>query len=241
MQPCRCRRWAASSSLPPPLSAAWSRAGRAASKAAAAAGAQQLLRFLRPGHDLGVEADPVAVEPLPEPGALDRGAQPRDHPGAAVRVAEEGAPGAGVDHPGLLRFEREQRAREHVRLDVHHDEVLSPSERVAGMPDSRLRPAGGLHHYVDVGARREGEGVVGERGLGDEGVAPPGGAAGGSSAVRRKIGDCGDPQAGGSRNLTQEHRAELASTDEPDPHRLRCVGPPEKVRVKVHGEMASLE
>ena len=173
----------------------------------------------------------------------------RDHvePGAARpldELAGEGGlvpVGHRVDHPGRVRFDREQRAGEHVRLDVHHDDVPARSERAASMTDARLGAAGGLHHHVDVGARHEGEGVVGEGGVRDEGVAPAGGAAGGPSAVRLEVRDGGDPKAGGRRGLGEEHRPELAGADEPDPHRIRCVGPLEKVRVEVHDSAKSVE
>ena len=176
--------------------------------------ARQVLGALAGGDDV----EPAAARPLHELAGKGR----------LVAV------GHRVHDPGPFRFEREQRTGEHVRLDVHHDDVLSGRERAARMPDARVRPPGGFHHHVHVGARRESEGVVGERGIRDEGIAPAGGAAGGLRAVRIQVGDRGDPQAGSRGSLTQEHRPELAGPDKSDPYRLRRVGLPEKVRVEVH-------
>ena len=168
-----------------------------------------------------------------EPGA----ARPVDQLAGEGRLVPVGH---RVDHPGPLRLESEQRASEDVRLDVHHHDVLGRGERGAGMADPRLGPSGGFHDHVDIGARRKRGGVVGEGRFGDEGVAPAGGAAGGPGPIGLQVGDRGDPQPGGGRSLAEEHRAELAGPDEPDPHRLRRLGPPEKIHVQVHDGMVSM-
>ena len=168
-------------------------------------------------------------------------------PGAARPLDELAGEGRLVpvrhreDHPGPFRFAREQRPGEHVRLDVHHDDVLAGRERGAGMADAGFRPAGGFHHHVDVGPRRERRPVVGEGGVRHEALAPADGTARGPGTVRFEVGNCGDPQSGGGGSLGEEHRAELAGADEPDSHRPRCVRPPEKIRMEIHAAFAPFQ
>ena len=144
------------------------------------------------------------------------------------------AVGHGVDDPRIARLRREQRTREHVGLDVDHHDVPAGRERGAGVGDPGRGVAGGLHHHVDVVGSHRVEGVVGEPGAGEEGVAPARGAACGAGAVRIEVGDDAHLEPARRGHLGEEHRAELAGPHEPDPHRAGGRGAFAKEPVDVH-------
>src|SRR5262245_5116422 len=62
--------------------------------------AYQLLRLRRPGHQLAVEADPVALELLPDAGGVERPRDAVEERRARGVVGEERPPGPGVDRAG---------------------------------------------------------------------------------------------------------------------------------------------
>ena len=86
------------------------------------------------------------------------GARPVHHLGGQRRLV---AIGQRIDHAGLARFFREQRPRQHVGLDIDHDDVLAGGNRGAGVADADRGIAGGFHDHFDVaaGCRRA---IVGE-------------------------------------------------------------------------------
>lgn len=73
--------------------------------------AEEVAGLERPGHELGVEAEPLARERFEEAGGLAGGGDPGDERGLAGGVAEEGPAGAGVDDPLLAVFDPEAAGR----------------------------------------------------------------------------------------------------------------------------------
>ena len=145
------------------------------------------------------------------------------------------AVGHGVDDAGVAGFRRQQRPGQHVGLDVHHHDVLAARECGAGVGDAGRGVARRFHHDVHVGGARRVQRIVGESRAGEEGVAPADGAAGGAGAVRIEVRDHAHFESGRRGRLAQEHRAELAGADEPDPHRPCRRGALAKLLVDVHG------
>jgi hypothetical protein len=87
------------------------------------------------------------------------------------------------------------------------------------MDDAGRRTAGRLDDNLDIGigaglhARRD------EPGAGNEGRIPSDRAAGVARPFGVEVGDNGDLDPWHGRHLIEEHRTELAGTDQPDPHR----------------------
>ena len=77
------------------------------------------------------------------------GAGPVHHLGGQRRLV---AIGQRIDHAGLARFFREQRPRQHVGLDIDHDDMLAGRDRGAGVADADRGIAGGFHDHFDVAA-----------------------------------------------------------------------------------------
>ncbi len=73
------------------------------------------------------------------------GARPVDHLRRQRRLV---AIGERIDHARLARLLGEQRTRQHVGLDIDHDDVLAGRDRGARMLDADRRIAGRLHHHI---------------------------------------------------------------------------------------------
>ena len=154
--------------------------------------------------------------------------------------------GEGIDDPGLRRPAGDERAGQRVGLDVdHHDVALVPAagERVA---DAGARMARRLDDHLDPVGGDQPFRVVGEEGralaqrLGDapravalRGPVDPGER--GPCPLRIEVGDADDVQPRRARRLRQEHRAELAGPDHPDPHRIPGRRPRGELVVQAHG------
>ena len=144
-------------------------------------------------------------------------ARPVHHLGGQRRLV---AIGQRIDHAGLARLLRQQRARQHVGLDIDHDDMLARRDRRAGMPDADGGIAGGLHHDVHRAAGDRARAVVGERRPRDPRLIPADGAARLAGAVAVEIDDDGHLQPRRVRHLRQEHRAEFAGADQRDANRF---------------------
>ena len=149
--------------------------------------------------------------------AKTRGARPVDHLGGQRRLI---AIGQRIDHAGLARFLGEQRARQHVGLDIDHHDMLAGRNRRAGMPDADGGIAGRFHHHVHRAAGDRAHAIVGEGGSCDPRLIPADGAAGLARAVAVEIDDQRHLEPRRVRHLRQEHRAELAGADQRDANRL---------------------
>ena len=149
------------------------------------------------------------------------------------------AVGHGVDDPGVARLRRQQRSCQHVGFHVHHHDVLAGREGGAGVGDAGRRVACRLHDHIDVIGAHYIQRIVGERRAGGKFVAPTHGAARGPRSVRIEIRDHAhlDPDRRG--RLAEEHRAELAGADEPDPHRPGGGGTLAELIVDVHRDQAA--
>ena len=140
------------------------------------------------------------------------GAGPVHHLGGQRRLV---AIGQRIDHAGPARFFRKQRPRQHVGLDIDHDDVLAGGNRSAGVADADRGIAGGFHDHLDVAAGC-GRAIVGEFRRRYACVIPADGAAGVARALRIEIDDHRHFEPRRMRHLRQEHRAELAGADQGD-------------------------
>ena len=75
----------------------------------------------RPGHQFGIEAQPVGLKALPQPAPAGGVGDPRDQGRLKRIVGKEAAAGAGVDHPRLAVFDTEATPRR-FRIACHHDD-----------------------------------------------------------------------------------------------------------------------
>ena len=160
------------------------------------------------------------------------GAGPVHHLGGQRRLV---AIGQRIDHAGLARFLREQRPRQHVGLDIDHDDMLAGRDRGAGMPDADRGIAGGFHDHVHRAAGDGARAVVGEGGRCDPRLVPADGAAGLAGAVAVEIDDHRHLQPRRVRHLRQKHRAEFAGADQRDANRFAGSAAGVEEVMKVHG------
>ncbi len=145
------------------------------------------------------------------------GARPVDHLGGQRRLV---AIGERIDHARLPCFLGEQRARQHVGLDIDHHDMLARRDRSARVLDADGRIAGRFNDDIHRAARNGACAVIGEDGGRDPLGAPAHGAAGFARTVAIDIDDDGHLQPRRVRHLRQKHRAELAGTDQRDTDRL---------------------
>jgi hypothetical protein len=85
------------------------------------------------------------------------------------------------------------------------------------MADAGERVAGRLDHHLDVRIGDQCGAVLDEAGAPDALVVPADGAAGGFRPRRVEVGDGHHVEVRRTRDLGEEHRAELAGADEADP------------------------
>ena len=71
--------------------------------------------------------------------------------------------GHGVDHTRLPRPLREQRPGQHVRLHVHHDDVLAVRDRRQRVPQPGGGMAGAFHHHLDARLRHQRHRILDQR------------------------------------------------------------------------------
>ncbi len=140
------------------------------------------------------------------------GARPVDHLRRQRRLV---AIGQRIDHAGLARLFRQQRPRQHVGLDIDHDDMLAGGDRRARMADADGGIAGRLHHHLDIARHRLGA-VGDEFRRRDPRIVPADGAAGVFRALRIEVDDHGHLEPRRVRHLRQKHRAELAGADQRD-------------------------
>ena len=144
------------------------------------------------------------------------GARPIDQLAGQRRLV---AIGQRIDDALRPRLLGQQRPGQHIGLDIDHDDVLAGGDRGPGMDDAGRRAAGRLDDHLDIGigaglgARRD------EPGAGDARRIPADRAAGVARPLGVEIGDHRDLDARHGRHLVEEHRAELAGADQPDPDR----------------------
>ena len=81
--------------------------------------AEQVLRLGRPRHDLGIEADPVGIQRLPQSAGIECTVDSRQELGGERRL-EERTSGAGVAHADTLAHDAETFPR-HVLVAADHD------------------------------------------------------------------------------------------------------------------------
>ena len=87
----------------------------------------------------------------------------------------------------------QHRPRQHVRLDIDHDDVHAVLRRRERMRAARRRRSGHLEHDLDIGPRDDLHPVISEIDRRDPLLAPPDRPAGGTRPVRIEIGDRNDP------------------------------------------------
>jgi hypothetical protein len=138
-------------------------------------------------------------------------ASPVHHFGGQCRLV---AIGQRIDHAGLARFLGEQRPRQHVGLDIDHDDVLAGRDRGAGMPDADRGIAGRFHDDIHRAARDGARAVVGEDGGRDPRLVPADRAACLAGTVAVDIDDQRYLQPRRVRYLCQKHRAEFPGADQ---------------------------
>ena len=167
------------------------------------------------------------------------GARPVDH------LADQGrlvAVSHGIDHAGLPAALGQERPRQHVGLDVDHDDVLAVLGGGQGVGDARGRVAGGVDHDVDLSVKpragNQRQAVLQELRALDQLCRPADGAAGALGALRREVGDGGDLDAPHLGRLGQEHGAELAGADQPDADRAPAIAQALLQKsVEIHGSL----
>src|SRR3982075_2640214 len=140
------------------------------------------------------------------------GARPVHHLGGQGRLV---AIGQRINYAGVARFLREQRPRQHIGLDVDHDDVLAGRNRRARMFDADGGIAGGFHDHFDIARCRFGA-IRGECGRSYPRGVPADGAAGLARAIRIEGDDHGHLEPRRMRHLRKKHRAELAGADQRD-------------------------
>ena len=165
--------------------------------------------------------------------AKARRARPVHHLGGQRRLV---AIGQRIDHTGLARFLGQQRTRQHVGLDIDHDDMLARRNRRAGMPDADGRIAGRLHHDVHRAAGNGAHAVIGESRSRDPLRIPADGAARLAGAVAIEVDDHGHLESRRVRHLRQEHRAEFSGADQCDANRLAGRKAGVEEAMKVHGK-----
>ena len=168
--------------------------------------------------------------------AKARRARPVHHLGGQRRLV---AIGQRIDHAGLARFLGQQRAGQHVGLDIDHDDMLAGRNRRAGMPDADGRIAGRFHHDVHRAAGNRAHAVIGEGGSRDPLCIPADGAAGFAGAVAIEIDDDGHFKSRRVRHLRQKHRAEFSGADQRDANRLAGRKAGVEEAMKVHERIRS--
>jgi len=161
------------------------------------------------------------------------GASPVDQLGGQRRLV---AIGHRVDDAGRASLGGEQRSGEDIGLDVDHDDVLAGGDGGAGVEDAGLRAAGGVDHHVDVGASGQFLAVSEQCGALGPLCIPADRGHRRLGALGREVGDGGHLQPRRGRDLAEEHRAELAGTDQPGADRaaLRRLGL--ELGEEVHGD-----
>ena len=148
--------------------------------------------------------------------------------------------GERIDHARLARLLGEQRTRQHVRLDIDHDDVLPRRNRGTRVRDTGRGDAGRLDDDLDrVIAAGLGAGGD-EAGAPDMGRVPSDLAAGGARPFRVEIGDDGDLQPRHMRHLRQKHRAEFSGADQRDTDGLAGGHAGLEKAVEVHGDIRSV-
>ena len=173
-------------------------------------------------------------------------ARPVDQLGDQRRLV---ARGHGVDHTGLGGAAGQQRAGEHVGLDVDHHDVLAVLAGPKGVADAGGRAAGGVDHDVHERAGDQRVGVVGDAGRAGRARPPPGSRAAKRASsqptrrsacarpVRRQVGHGDQVDAGRARRLRQVHRAELAGADQADADGAALVGATLQLGEQGHGAL----
>jgi hypothetical protein len=141
-------------------------------------------------------------------------ARPVDHLADERRLV---AVGHRVDGAGAARLRRQVGPRQHVGLDIDHDDVLALGRCGKRMADAGQRIAGRLDHHLDVGLGDHRNAVLDEAGARNALLAPADVAAGGFRPLDVEVGDANDVDMRRGRHLREEHRAELARPDEADP------------------------
>ncbi|GCC48933.1 hypothetical protein chiPu_0033310, partial [Chiloscyllium punctatum] len=89
------------------------------------------------------------------------GARPVDHFRGQRRLV---AIGERIDHAGLARLFGEQRAGQHVGLDIDHHDMLAGRDGRAGMADADGGIAGRFDHDIECAAGDRARAIVGEGG-----------------------------------------------------------------------------
>jgi hypothetical protein len=156
------------------------------------------------------------------------------------------APGEAVHHVRSHRLAREQRARQRIRLDVDHDDMLAVRDGRKRVLDAGFGDAGRLDDHLDAGMRKHRFGVGGDmRRTRLQRIAKRrGGELLGGPARRRElatrtsdieIGHRNDMQTFREPRLREKHRAELARADLADGDGLARGFAFEKEGGEVHG------
>ncbi len=159
------------------------------------------------------------------------GPRPVHHLGSQCGLV---AIGQRIDDAGFAGFLRQQRSRQHVGLDIDHDDMLAGGNRRARVADAGRGVAGGFHDHLDRIGRRASP-IIGECRCSDPGGVPANGAACVAGALHIAIDDDRDLEARRMRHLRQEHRTEFAGADQRDADRLAGGAARIEQMMKVHG------
>ena len=146
--------------------------------------------------------------------------------------------GERIDHACFPRLFGEQRAGQHVGLDIHHHDMLARRDRRARMLDADGRIAGRLHHHIHRAARDGACAVIGEDGRRDPLGAPADSATGLARALAVDVDNDRHLQPRRMRHLRQKHRAEFSGADQRDTNRLAGGRAGLEEAEEVHGNVS---
>ena len=126
--------------------------------------------------------------------------------------------GQRIHNTGASRLLRQRDTCQHIGLDVDHHDMFALGDRASGVHDAGGSVAGRFHHNLDVRRPQHRRRVIGEARRRDAFVVPADAPARLARTIGCQVGDRRDLDPGRGWHLREEHRAELAGTDQPDPH-----------------------